>query len=138
MSNLWRRGAMSYARNFDACEAEAAKLGREVVLPTANQLQIDIDCDEAFRDFVRRFERLEEMLGGGKENVHVFHEIHPSPSGEPGHYHVTIELPHAPRSECERIFLQTLLGSDPMREALGWRRMVDGDPHPTLFFELPE
>lgn len=137
MSNLWHGGENTYARNFDGCKAEAAKLGREVVLPTSNQLQLDIDSDEAFRDFIRRFERLEEMLGR-KENVHVFHEIYQSPSGEPGHYHVTIELPYEPRSECERIFLQTLLGSDPMREALGWRRMMDGDPHPTLFFELPE
>jgi hypothetical protein len=60
-----------------------------------------------------------------------------SPSGEPGHAHVVVTLERPVRDMRERIMLQALLGSDPMRELLSWRRLEDGADEDaiSLFFE---
>lgn len=52
-------------------------------------------------------------------------------------YHITLTL-DKPVTPLERIMFQVCLGSDPMRELLGYRRLMkDGDFQPTLFFEVP-
>lgn len=40
-----------------------------------------------------------------------------------------------PPDVMEKLFLQAVLGSDPVRELLSWGRARNGCPYPTLFFE---
>jgi hypothetical protein len=129
-----------YRRTPDECAAEAAKLGRIVVYPKPNELQLDIDDEAQLEDFEERFGRVASLLaehGAKGTDAIVRYRKTPSPSGRPGRWHVTVEMPRPVRNEGERVFLQALLGSDPMREGLGWRRYVCGDEHPTCFFENP-
>jgi hypothetical protein len=82
------------------------------------------------RRFVDVFPRLDEF--GGASCV-----VHPSPSRAPWHYHITVTLGRK-LSNLERIALQSVAGSDPMRELMSFRRACRGDSDPTLFFELEE
>jgi hypothetical protein len=126
-----------YARTFTQCVEVAANLGRIVVLPKANELQLDLDSEGDLVAFQARFTRLREILGETKDKGCVLYTIAPSPSKRPGRYHVTVSLPLDVRDNAHRIFLQACLGSDPLREILNWRRNEAGDPQPSLFFELP-
>jgi len=114
---------------------DAEAKGCIVVTPAANELFVDIDSQEAMFVFQRTWAIVRE-----KENLgpNQYRQT-PSPSGEPFHYHIVIELrrdlPPGGAGMCERILLQCLLGSDPMREALSWKRVGLGDITPTLFFE---
>jgi hypothetical protein len=112
-------------------EQIAANKGCTVREPAANELFLDIDSEAAAAQ-CRRLIATMNQHGGIMADAWS-----PSPSGEPGHYHVTV-LWHRPlRDMHERIMLQALLGSDPMRELLSWRRLEDGADHDaiSLFFE---
>ncbi len=54
-----------------------------------------------------------------------------------GNVHLYIFL-EKPQPAAIRILLQASLGSDGMREILSYKRLVEGDPIPTLFFEVKE
>jgi hypothetical protein len=79
-----------------------------------------------FEDLLAAFEELEQPTG-----------VKYRSSRTPGHMHVTVELSRVVTSEQERITLQALLGSDPMRELLNYRRLMSGTPPEAncLFFE---
>ena len=108
----------------------ARKQGLRVVLPTALELQIDIDSDEALYDFERRYELARNTglpLAG--------YSSQPSKSGgEKRHITVRMSLKITP---LERIALQAILGSDWRRELFSYDRLQRGDAVPTLFFERP-
>lgn len=57
------------------------------------------------------------------------------PSRTPGKFHIYVELKEPVMSDMERLFFQACLGSDPIRELLGYRRILNRDPNPTLFIE---
>jgi hypothetical protein len=57
----------------------------------------------------------------------------PSRGGLPKR-HITVYLGRA-ISSLERLALQAMLGSDRIRELLGFVRLQRGELHPTLFFE---
>lgn len=137
----------NYARTMEQCLDLARTLGRTVKLPATNELQLDIDSEEELNGFRARFARLKKILGEspvtGEERAEpVGGEAtwtkRPSPSGKPGRYHVTVTLPREVRTHVERIVLQAVLGSDPMREVLNFRRWQHGDEQPTLFFEIED
>ena len=65
----------------------------------------------------------------------VTYLVRPSPSGRPGRHHVVVTMPR-PVSPMERIALQAILGSDPIREMLSWFRIERGIEEPTIFFEI--
>jgi len=120
------------ARTTRDVEALAAAKGLRVRYPQPNELFIDIDSAEAYA----QFKRLREVFERGEPIVGT--TIAASPSEAPGHYHaiVTLRRDVLPR---ERVMLQALLGSDPMRELLSYRRVIAGsDPEAvSVFFERP-
>jgi len=90
-------------------------------------LQIDLDTRAALRLFLRQHRLL--TAGGWL------------PSRPPkitrsrgGNLHAVIRLAQ-PTPALERVLLQALLGSDPVREARNYGRVKNGAPYPILFFE---
>lgn len=111
-------------------ERVAEKQGLVVVYPESNELQIDIDSDEAFVAFLEQFERLKRI------EPEIFCRIAFSKSGPPNR-HITVMLARPIASHEERILLQALLCSDPVRELLSLIRLRRGAERPTRFFEKP-
>lgn len=115
----------------------AANSPKTVFIPArADELQIDLDRPRA-----RIPKRLLRLVS---EHIQI-RSISYSRS-KSGNTHVTIKI--APidlikgfsnDEDCflnvQRLFLQAVLGSDPVRELLSWGRARNGCPHPTLFFE---
>ena len=114
-------------------ETKAARLGRRVVYPGPDQLFIDIDSDE---QLVQHLRVLAVLVEHGALQVSTWSKA-PSPSGQPGHAHVTVQLA-TPMDERERIFMQAMLRTDPVREALSFVQLRAGEPSPVVFFELPD
>jgi hypothetical protein len=100
-----------------------------VILPTSNELQVDIDSEEADAKFCKNLPKFEdhiaEVIGWEKR-----------PSRSEGHYHIYVQL-REPVTNEQRITYQLFLGSDPTREILSHIREINGDLHPTLFIEKP-
>jgi hypothetical protein len=113
-----------------AAISKAEAQNQQVVLPSENELFVDLDGEEAVNKFNQQLPRISKYLD-------ITYELRPSPSGEQHRYHVYCKLPRAV-SPMERILLQLLLGSDPIREFLSWALVTKGDPNPTLFFEKKE
>jgi hypothetical protein len=117
-------GVMTYAQ----CMDEADKRGLDVRVPKNNELFIDIDSEEQLAMFHRQ-------LAVFLKRTDAAWSMRPSPGGLPYHVHIVVTLTKRVVTNAERILLQAVLGSDPMRELLSWERIEIGDPHPTLFFE---
>lgn len=112
-------------------DALAAEQNCTVVYPNANQLQLDIDSQEAQDMHL-------QLLGlYSADPIQLFkvvlYESTPSKSGHP-HRHVTITLQNDITDE-QRITLQALLGSDRKRELISLRRLLNGETRVTRFFE---
>jgi hypothetical protein len=109
-------------------ETEAVTLaesrGCVVVRPQPNELFVDIDS-------ARQWERFQQTIVFFKEWRWV---ATASPSGKEGRKHVIVTLPEAV-DEATRILYQAILGSDPHRELLSWKRLQAGEKAPTIFFE---
>ena len=106
---------------------EAARDDLDVVFPADDELQIDIDSDEAFAVYEEHFDIVQNHIG--VLNV----TINPSRSGLPKR-HITLKL-KTNVSMIERLALQAMLGSDRLREILGYVQYKNNDPHPVLFLE---
>lgn len=106
---------------------EAEDNDLDVVFPEANQLQIDIDSDHAFNIFLAMKPLLEKFFA--VRNCVVSY----SRSGAPKR-HITVTLDQ-PVNNYQRIALQTLMGSDRVREFLSYVQEKQGDPTPILFLE---
>lgn len=103
--------------------------GLRVKVPEAYELLVDIDSEEDFVSFQERYQMLSGLgLVSGYDKT-------PSKSGNPGRYHIVVKTMSVRLTPVDRIALQAILGSDYKREANSYRRYVDGDPIPTLFFE---
>jgi len=119
-------------------EEHAAKQGCVVVYPQPNQLQIDIDTEAAYAEFNRRLGDLlawDSSIFGDCSNAPQV-VIQPSKSGLP-HRHITLTFPDRTFDRYERIALQMLLGSDPVREKMNTLRTLRGNPAPVRLFERP-
>jgi hypothetical protein len=108
---------------------EAADSGLIVVFPKDNELQLDIDNDEAFA-----------LYDSVRDIIHHHYtvkneEIHTSRSGGEKR-HITITLGRN-IDNMERIALQACLGSDRKRELLSIIQEINNDEHPSLFLEVP-
>lgn len=112
---------------------DAEILGFEVALPQDNQLQIDIDDEASYQVYLGNLDR---YMVHFSDNPVTFADVLPSKSGAPEKKHITVTLAD-PISNEQRILLQALLGSDPVREMLSYIRLVNDDEHPTLFLEKP-
>lgn len=109
-------------------EIDAAGQGCLIVEPKANELFIDIDTAEQRNWYNFNYSKIEQHIG----ILEVTEK--PSPSLAPDHAHIVVTLKRDV-TPFERIFLQSILGSDLQREALSWIRLINNDPRPTLFFE---
>jgi len=119
-----------FSLNSQRAFEEAEAIGGRVVLPEANELQIDIDSKVELDEFHKRLRRLENNV----PNFRQSYLIYPSKSGNPNKFHITIPL-QSDVTPWQRIALQACLGSDPIREILSAARLLKGDPYPTLFIE---
>ena len=101
--------------------------GLNAIFPKDTELQIDIDNEHSFQMFekqrliLNRFVPIKDI------------KIEPSRSGLPKR-HITVTLFDS-ITQIERLALQAMLGSDRVRELLGYVRHKNNDPHPTLFLE---
>lgn len=120
--------AVVYGINRDPFEV-AKSFGWITVLPNDHQLQIDIDREE---DIVEFNCALDHLVNDTKLNVND-KQIHRSKSNKG--YHITLTFTE-PMGVWQRIALQFLLHSDPVREALNCKRVLLNDPFPIAFFEL--
>jgi hypothetical protein len=119
------------AYDFDVDADKVAKeKGLKVVLPEDNQLQIDLDTEEAFDEFNRRLDWFEFEKGAYTAESHF------SNSGKP-HRHITLTFKNVKFEEYQRIALQAALGSDIIREYLNCKRLWKGCKNPTRLFEKP-
>jgi len=121
--------------NLDvSAEEAAAEVSCKVVIPEPNQLQLDLDSEEAYDNFKNRLVEFE------MHSCYIIEiEEHPSKKGLP-HRHVTLTvfdpdgMPHV-FGEYERIALQAVLGSDIVRETLNCWRLIRGSENPSRLFE---
>ncbi len=113
--------------NSARAEKEALENNLAVVYPEDNQLQVDIDSDDAMNIFWAMLPIVQKYYGAIVESITA------SRSGFPKQ-HVTLRVT-VPLNPFERIALQACLGSDRVREVLGVVQAMQGDPHPTLFLE---
>ena len=106
----------------------AKKRGMRVVVPSARQLQIDLDSHEALITYagqINLLRRRSDITKGWRKTIR--------PSETRGHFHITITMPK-PLSVKHRIALQALLGSDLKREAMNWIRAYKRQRLPILLF----
>lgn len=120
-------GSEFIAPNSERAFHEAKLLGLEVVLPKANELQIDIDSTDDYALFDMHFGILLQY-----EVAQVTRD-EPSKSGGERR-HITVQMGRDV-TNMERMLLQSVLGSDRKREILSWVQQCNGDPNPTLFLE---
>lgn len=105
----------------------AARFDCTVVYRESNQLQIDIDSEEALLIYRRRSGELKEL---GWEFTQ---SVTPSKSGYPRH-HITLTF-KKPIGQWKAVALQLMLGSDPMRENMNALRIAAGIENPIRFFQ---
>lgn len=106
---------------------KAKDAGLQVVYPENNELQIDADSEEDRHRFYRVFHILQ------RQHPEATYQEWVSRSGNAWHIRVTLPFEV---TALQRIALQAALGSDGVRELLGYIRHTEyGDPQPTLFLE---
>ena len=103
---------------------------KEIFVPDEDEVQIDIDTEEAYLIFSHRLEEIKQLTP-----VDWVSEII-SDSGPP-HRHITLRFPGKKLSPLERIALQFVLNSDPIREKLSAYRVLLEQPEPTVFARTP-
>jgi hypothetical protein len=107
--------------------AKAAAEDLDIIFPQNDELQIDLDNEHSFILFQNQMHVLQHHEKG------ISWKVTTSRNGPPGR-HVTVQLEWKV-TPLERIGLQAILGSDRIRELLGYIRLRRGETHTTLFFE---
>jgi hypothetical protein len=106
---------------------QAEREGLLVVYPKDNEIMIDIDNGHSLQLFQKQMDIVKKYIGV------LGVEQHPSKSGE-GKWHITVTLATTV-TPLERLALQAMLGSDRVRELLGYVEYKNNDPTSTLFLE---
>lgn len=114
--------------NSKRAYGQAAMEGLDVVLPENNQLQIDIDNEHSYMLFQKQMQIVHTYIP-----VVDIKETE-SKSGKPWKLHITVTL-EDDVTTIERLALQAMLGSDRVRELLGYIQYKNNDPNPVLFLE---
>lgn len=110
----------------------AEKNGLVVAIPDRDELQLDIDSQEAYERFQKMMESLQIFTS--KRAIVVWDG--PSKSGLPKR-HIVIKLPWRLTMPI-RIALQASMGSDGIRELNNIRRVMNQDIYPIALFEKKE
>lgn len=105
---------------------EAQKSNLMAVLPKRNELQIDLDSEQAYAQFLRAFSVMSRY-----RSLEIV-SLQWSKSGAP-HRHIYIKTTRV--SDKTRVALQAMLGSDVVRENLSMQRIACKMKNPTVFFE---
>ena len=107
-------------------EEEMSKMESDL---TSYDQNTDLELKEihSFMLFMKQIEIVKKYVGTNGSKVTE------SRHGLPGR-HIVVTLDHD-ITETERLLLQACLGSDCVRELLGYVQMKNGDAHPTLFLE---
>lgn len=109
-------------RTTEQCRQWAEALNCDILYPKANQLFIDIDGDESWKRFMFIWPYF------AKHFYPAQYTATPSKSGLPRR-HVVVNLGYDDKPDkyviLVRILMQSLLGSDPMRELISLRRTLD-------------
>lgn len=113
----------------DAAITAATAKGCIVIEPKDNELFIDIDDEPSATHCIAGINRIKSRIKD------LDYRQAPSPSGEPGRFHIVVTVPDRTFTQVERIAWQAALGSDRMRELNSLIDILDGDPLPTIFFE---
>ena len=112
------------------CARKTAE-GFSIFYPEPNELCLDIDSEEDYQKFLARFQYLSREV----DNPYIaFKEFQ---SSTKGHRHIIITLPYDV-DRFERLALQAVLGSDPIKEMLSIFRIWQGDKFPSLLAMKPE
>ena len=131
-------------RGYEAADRskvfEAAEfLGCTVVIAKPNEIQLDIDrkwADKKSKEKSFNFFETEFVVGKSFKSfcqeVSIMKVVGWRSRG--GNTHLVFTLTQE-YSAFERIVFQSVLGSDPAREILNWKRVVDGDPNPIALFK---
>lgn len=114
---------LSEEKREEKCLAQNSR----IVYPTDWEIQLDIDNEHSYLLFNNQIRIARQYLSI------VGIEEHPSKSGLPKR-HITITLDYKV-TPLERIALQACLGSDRIRELLGFMRLNLKQTNPTCFFE---
>lgn len=117
--------------DFDECAQDVAvERGQKVMYRKSNELFFDLDSEEEFQEWRKR-------LGVFfLDSIGVSIYWYPSASGG-YHYHGIVRfLDGREISDAEAIALQSVLGSDPMREFLNMQRLFHGTKQPIRLFEF--
>jgi hypothetical protein len=93
----------------------------EIILPGPSELFLDFDTTEAVEQFRKRFEVFVQMEPNAEWS---WRRSRTKISGR--HVRVTLGRPTA--SPTERVMLQAMLGSDPVRELLALKRIRENAP----------
>ncbi len=108
-----------------AAFSKAAELGLEVVIPAANVLTVDIDSPNVSPTFYKVLRNI--------ENYFTVTKVIWTRSNS-GNLHAYVTLSE-PLNDLEKIILQSILGSDPLRELFSLARLKKGLELPILMFE---
>jgi hypothetical protein len=106
---------------------QAEHEGLTVVYPKDNEIMIDIDNPHSLQLFYKQMDIVKKYIGVIGEEQHLSKS-----GGEKWHITVTLTTTVTP---LERLALQAMLGSDRVRELLGYVEYKNNDPTPTLFLE---
>lgn len=120
-------GDPCYEENSEEFIERMEDQGYEIIYPAPNELLIDLDTEEDWKNFKSHFYRLRN------EFPEMKFKDYPSKSGLPRR-HVRVTMPFQ-MDNLERIAWQAVLCSDPVRELLSMIRWKAGYNHPTLFCE---
>jgi len=113
--------------NSRVAEERAEREDLSVVYPKPNELFVDIDNEHSYQLFIKQMDIMRKYVGATAMSVS------PSKSGLPKR-HIIVTLTKNV-TEIERVALQAMIGSDRVRELLGYIQAKNNDPHPTLFLE---
>lgn len=108
---------------------QARRENLDVIYPEDNQLQIDLDNEHSLRLLQNQLAIVGKFIGSYQ------YEERLSKSGKPEKKHVTLTFYDVTFTTLERLALQAMLGSDRIRELLGYVQYKNEDPHPVLFLE---
>jgi len=124
----------------ESAEVVAEEKGLKVIYPKNNELFIDIDDEDQLDGFERRINDLLETFENNFFNgLDIIKKV--SSSGAP-HYHIVVSLYKDDEAivlnDWQRVCLQFLLCSDPIKETLSVYRILAGVKNPSILFEKKE
>jgi hypothetical protein len=120
---------------YDKSQEEAAtELGMRIVYPERNQLQLDIDTEEAYATYKKNLPIFERVVGKVAKIMET--------RSKSGNRHITLTMAGKTfeafeMDDTRRVLYQALLGSDQTRELLNLERINNDVASPSVFFEVP-